>query len=124
MTTSILSDRINAAAIRFLERQGYKIIDPAWDIAEGQTGIVADDKGTLVFVETAASQAGSDMPAEDESDESRRASEGAVARWLATPQAAEFEDIPIRFDVIRVLVIGADRALLRHHIGRFGIAAC
>lgn len=124
MTTDFISDRVNAAAIKFLERRGYEIIDPSWSIAEGQNGIIANDEGTLVFVDTAANQSTSGMPDEDNSEESRRVFEDAAAKWLADPEAVDYADTPVRFDAIRMLVIGADRALLRHHIGRFGVATC
>ena len=40
-----------AIAARFLERQGYKILEENWTCPLGEIDLVAQDKDTLVFVE-------------------------------------------------------------------------
>lgn len=52
---------------------------------------------------------------------SRERREIAAATWLFEHADDEgFADLPIRFDSIAMMVIGENRALLRHHINRLG----
>ncbi len=46
-----LSIRGEEAAVRFLERRGYWILDRNWSCFAGEADIVARDGDTLVFVE-------------------------------------------------------------------------
>ena len=49
----------------------------------------------------------------------RRKYESLAAMYL---QDHEYVDMAVRFDVVGLLVIKPDRALLRHHINAFGVA--
>lgn len=50
----------------------------------------------------------------------REAMELLAVSWLAENDFAE--SVGVRFDKISMIVVGEDRALLRHHINAFGEA--
>lgn len=107
--TENLLEKAEQAAARYLERRGYSIIDRE---PEG-FGLVARDGEAIVFVEVRARDAGQRGFGDDAPD--RSCFELAAASWLAA-HAEEAADVPVRFDVVALLVIAADRALLRHHV--------
>ena len=52
-------------------------------------------------------------------EELREMAESVAIRWLAQNEAV---DVPLRFDDIRLIVVGNDRAMLRHHVNCLGTA--
>ena len=42
---------------------------------------------------------------------------------IAAACLAEYEvvDVPLRFDVVSIVVVAPDRAMIRHHIDAFGV---
>lgn len=109
LKTDELTAKATEATIRLLERKGYEILDRD---PEG-FGAVARDGGAIVFVEVRVSngaQRGFDDAVLD-----RRAFELAAAAWLAGQGELE-ADAPVRLDIVSLLILGSDRALLRHHI--------
>ena len=42
---------------------------------------------------------------------------------IAAAFLAEYEvvDVPLRFDVVSIVVVAPDRAMIRHHIDAFGV---
>ena len=46
-----IGDRGEAAAIRFLEKKGYRILDKNYRCKSGEIDIVARDKDNIAFVE-------------------------------------------------------------------------
>ncbi len=112
-----LGVRGERAAVRFLERRGYEIVDQNWRCNAGEVDIVARDQDTIVFVEVktrASIDAG--LPEEAIDDEKRRRYEMLAAHYLHGHDTGE---VPVRFDVIALLVVAPDRALVRHHINAF-----
>ena len=113
-----LNARATEAAIRFLDRQGYNILDTNWTCPAGTTSIVAESDSAIAFVDvTARSSATNGFPKERRSDEARTKRENIAIAWLA--EHDEAVDIPIRFDNIALLVLEGGRALIRHHLGVF-----
>lgn len=108
---------IKACAV-FLERRGYEILERDWKCDAGKIDLIAkDDEDTVVFLEVHVYDVAEEgMPEDDVSLENRRRSEIIAGTYLA---AADEVDIKVRFDIISLLVIGSDRALLRHHINVF-----
>lgn len=51
MQNKITGDHGENIACRYLEKQGYKILERNYRIRDGEIDIVAKDKGALVFVE-------------------------------------------------------------------------
>lgn len=109
------------AAARFLERRGYDIVDRNWSCKAGEIDIVAKDERYLVFVEVKTrTSLDAGLPEEAVGAEKRRRYEILAAYYL---QDHDYVDMPVRFDVVALLVCENDRALIRHHIDAFGAAS-
>lgn len=86
----------------------------------GEIDIVAKFEGVLVFVEVKTrSNLEVGLPEDAVGPKKRRKYESLAAMYL---QDHEYVDMAVRFDVIGLLVIKPNRALLRHHINAFGVA--
>ncbi len=105
------------AAARFLERRGYDIVDRNWACAAGEADIIARDGDALVFVEVKTrSNAEKGFPEEAVDAEKRDRYERIAGMFL---RGYDVVDVPVRFDVVSLLAIAPDRALIRHHINAF-----
>ena len=116
MSNINLQEKAVKAATRFVERKDWEIVETGWTSPEGTTiDLIANDADALVFVDVTATEygeggfEGGKIPRTD--------LEIAAAGWLASqPEGA---DTQVRFDIIDMLVVSEDRALLRHHINAF-----
>lgn len=108
------------AATVYLERCGMAIIERNWRTKAGELDIVAREGSTLVLIEvkTRATIARG-TPEEAVTPAKQR----RLAR-LARQYIAGMDVFPerIRFDVVTLLVLGADKALLRHHRNAFEVS--
>ncbi|WP_239442927.1 YraN family protein [Gordonibacter sp. An230] len=113
-----LGRRGEDAAARFLERRGYDIVERNWECAAGEADIVArDDDGSLVFVEVKTrSNCERGLPSEAVDAEKRERYERIAACFLADYDVV---DVPVRFDIIGIVAVSEDRAMIRHHINAF-----
>ena len=112
-----LGRRGEDAAARFLYRRGYDIVERTWKCAAGEADIIARDGDAVVFVEVKTrSSVEKGLPSDAVDKRKRERYEKIAALFLAGYEAV---DVPVRFDVVSLLVIGADRALVRHHINAF-----
>ena len=111
-----LQEKAVKAATRFIERKGFELLEAGWASPEGTLiDLIANDEDALVFIDVAATEYGEGG---FEGGKVKRSDlEIAAASWLAvnTPDG----DIQVRFDIIDMLVVSTDRALLRHHINAF-----
>lgn len=109
------SSRAFEASEMFLIRRGYEIIERTWetDDGEGPVGIVAKDENAIVFV-TVKSRKAKDKGF-PESTATREELEAFAIDWLSRNET-ECVDCPVRFDVIALILINPDRAMIRHHI--------
>ena len=108
------------AATKYLEAKGYIILDRNWKCKMGEIDIVAKFEDVLVFVEVKTrSNLEVGLPEDAVGPKKRRKYESLAAMYL---QDHEYVDMAVRFDVVGLLVIKKDRALLRHHINAFGVA--
>lgn len=116
MSNFELQEKAAKAATRFIERKGYELLETGWTSPEGtQIDLVADDEDTLVFIDVTATEYGEGG---FEGGKVKRSDlEIAAASWLAANSPDG--EIQVRFDIIDMLVVSADRALLRHHINAF-----
>ena len=115
-----LGRRGEDAAARFLERRGYEIVARNWTCAAGEADIVARDGETIVFVEVKTrSSCEKGMPSEAVDASKRERYERIAALYL---QGCDVVDVPIRYDIVAIVVIAPDRAMIRHHIDAFGAA--
>lgn len=107
------------AAARFLERRGYDILARNWTCAVGEADIVACDESTLVFVEVKTrSDCDKGLPEEAVGTEKRKRYEKIAHAFLKT---CDIADVSVRFDVVAIVLVGSDRAFMRHHIDAFGV---
>ena len=112
MSNFELQEKAVKAAARFIERKGFELLEAGWASPEGTLiDLIANDDDTPVFIDVAATEYG-------EGGKVKRSDlEIAAASWLAgnSPDG----EIQVRFDIIDMLVVSTDRALLRHHINAF-----
>lgn len=106
------------AAAKFLERREYEILERNWRCPAGEADIIALDGDTLVFIEVKTrSDIDKGFPEEAITKEKRSRYERISAYYL---KQSDFTEISFRFDVIGILVLGNNKATLRHHINAFG----
>jgi len=112
-----LGQRGEDAAAAFLERAGMTVVERNWRCSAGEIDIVALDGTTIVLVEVKTRRSVSKgTPEEAVTPAKRRRYAKLAAAYL---QSAGVSDVPLRFDVISLLVVAEDRALLRHHRAAF-----
>ncbi|MDO4183266.1 MAG: YraN family protein [Coriobacteriia bacterium] len=108
------------AAVRYLLRRGYQVLERNWKCNAGEADIIARDDHYLVFIEVKTRKdEDRGLPEEAVGAEKRNRYERIAASYL---RVSDIVDMQIRFDVIGILVIGPDRAMMRHHINAFGVA--
>ena len=111
-----------AAAARYLQYVGYEIVDRNWSCPAGEVDIVARDGDVLVFCEVKTrTNINKGFPSEAV-DAEKRAKYEKIAAWYVRDYM--FTDIPVRFDVIALLVVGEDRALMKHYVNAFAQGCC
>lgn len=118
---SELKQKAIKAAATFLDCRGYEVIDTEWESEDGgYIDVVARDEDAIVFCDVQARR-GVEKGMPEESLGARERMEVNAAKWLGQHgDDPENVDVAIRFDSIVMLVIGEDRALLRHHINCLG----
>lgn len=115
-----LGRRGESAAARYLEMRGYEVIDRNWTCPAGEADIVALDGCTLVFVEVKTrSSFEKGFPSEAVTPE-KRARYEKIACWYL--HDSDYVDIPVRFDIIALVVVASDRAIVRHYRDAFNCA--
>ena len=101
------------AATRFLDRRGYEILDRDFEVEGlGTVDVVCNDNETLVFTFVHGTNDGSDGFPEEKLN--RDQAERLALAWMNEHEVEP--DTHVRFDVVALVVIGNDRALIRHHI--------
>lgn len=115
----LLGEKGEKAAARFLERQGFEILEQNWKCKHGEADLIVCDENTLIFVEVKTrSNCDKGLP-EDAITKNKRVRYEKIA--VSYLKASDFTDIAVRFDVVTILVVSADRAFLRHHINAFSV---
>ncbi|MBN2247438.1 MAG: YraN family protein [Coriobacteriia bacterium] len=117
MTSMDIGRRGEEAAAAYLERQGMRVVDRNWRNGRGEIDIVALDGPDLVICEVktrASTSAG--QPEESVSPAKQRRLMRLAEAYAA---AAGLEEVSFRFDVVSILVLRDDRALLKHHRAAF-----
>ncbi|WP_241157214.1 MULTISPECIES: YraN family protein [unclassified Adlercreutzia] len=116
-----LGQRGEDAAARFLYRRGYDIVARNWTCSFGEADIIARDSNALVFVEVKTrSNCSKGFPAEAVSAGKRDKYEKIALAFLSRYETDV--DLPVRFDVVSIVAVSPDRALVRHIISAFGTA--
>ena len=108
-----------SAAAKYLEAKGYNIVDRNWKCKMGEIDIVAMDNGTIVFVEVKTrANLEKGLPEDSVGPKKRKKYECLAAMYL---QDHDYVDMPVRFDVVGILVMSKNRAFMRHHYNAFGV---
>lgn len=119
---SNLSISAAQAASRYLDHRGYTVLETGWTCPAGTADIVAKDGNAIVFADVASrSSAERGFPSESHSKKERTRRESIAIAWLAEHE--DVVDMPVRFDNIALLIVGNDRAMVRHHINALGAEA-
>lgn len=117
MGNKALGDRGEDAAAAYLTNVGMTVVERNWRAKSGEVDIVALDGEQIVLVEVKTRRTVSAGTPEDAVTPTKQRRYRRLAQaYLAhagTPEAS------VRFDVISILVIAEDRALLRHHRAAF-----
>lgn len=112
-----LGKRGEDAAAKFLYARGYEILERNWKCFAGEADIIAKDEHCLVFVEVKTRKdTNKGFPSEAVNAEKREKYEKIALAYISD---YEETDIPVRFDVISLVVVGPDRAMIRHTINAF-----
>ncbi len=112
-----LGRRGEDAAARFLYQRGYEIVERNWLCPAGEADIIARDGDAVVFVEVKTrTSVEKGLPSEAVDAQKRSRYEKIAALFLRDYEAV---NVPVRFDVVSLLVVSPDRALIRHHINAF-----
>lgn len=115
-----LGARGEEAAERFLRRHGYEILERNWVCFAGEADIIAADDRALVFAEVKTRRGiGHGFPGEAVNQAKRERYERIALAYVQDHCVGE---VTVRFDVISIVVIAPDRALVRHHLGAFSAA--
>lgn len=99
MNTKLIGRWGEAAAADYLKKKGYKLLGLGYRTRMGEIDLIAEDRGTLVFVEVKTRR-------DDGFAQAREAVTGAKQRRLLAAaelyMAERGTDRPARFDVIEV----------------------
>lgn len=112
-----LGQRGEDAAAAFLERSGMTLVERNWRCPSGEIDIVALEGETLVLCEVKTRRSTSKGTPEEAVTPAKRRRYAKLAG--AYVQHAGIDSVTVRFDVISLIVIAEDRALLRHHRAAF-----
>jgi putative endonuclease len=112
-STKELGVRGEDFAVKYLEREGYEVIERNWRCKPREADIIANDGCTLVFCEVKTRRSlEKGFPEESVTKAKRRRYETIAAYYLSE------HDLPsmrVRFDVISIIVTGERQAFLKHH---------
>lgn len=112
-----LGKRGEDAAARFLYRRGYEIVERNWTCSAGEADIIARDEEWVVFVEVKTrSSCEKGFPSEAVDPEKRKRYENIAALFL---RDYDVVDVPVCFDVVSIVLVAPDRAMIRHHINAY-----
>ena len=113
--TTAITSKAHAAVRRYLEIKGYAVVEDGWAHGQDAVDFIARDGDALVFITTQVrDNVGEGIP---EIARDRKAFERIAAAYLTD---ADITDCAVRLDTVSLLVIGNDRALLKHHINALG----
>lgn len=111
-----LGRRGEAAAARYLERTGCRILARNWRAGRLELDLVVRDGSTVAFVEVKTRRPGPQPAAEAVDRRKRTRLRRAAARWIATRRDAAAE---YRFDVVAVTADPDGSFRIRHVPGAF-----
>lgn len=112
-----LGERGEDAAAAYLERVGMTVVERNWRCSAGEVDIVALDGESIVLCEVKTRRTAAKGTPEDAVSPAKQRRYRRLAQAYLI--AAGSPETQVRFDVVTILVIAPDRALLRHHRAAF-----
>lgn len=114
-----LGRRGEEAAVRYLEKMGYTILERNWFCKFGEADIIAQDlEGTICFIEVKTRQSVEAGFPEEAITQAKQSRYEKIALCYMTTD--DWDDAtPVRFDAIGICVTAPHKAMLRHHKGCF-----
>ncbi len=109
------------AAAAYLERVGMSIEARNWRCSIGEVDIIARDGATLVLCEVKTRRSERAGTAEEAVSPTKQRRIARLAEVYLASMGAGTDSV--RFDVVAIRILSADRALLRHYRGAFEVAA-
>ena len=106
-------------AAQYLSRRGYEILECDWQCEAGSADIIATDDDVLVFLNVRMSDAETGFPATTIDPSMRDGFERIALAYLSE---RDTEDMTVRFDVVSIIGLDSERALVRHHINALSVA--
>ncbi|NOV03186.1 YraN family protein [Paenibacillus planticolens] len=103
------------AAEAFLSKQGYRIVERNWRCRTGELDIIAEQAGTLVFVEVRSRRSSGRFGLAKESVDLRKQMKVKETAQYYLHRFQKYE-LPVRFDVIAVELSTDGQALEIEHI--------
>lgn len=119
MAEQAIGKRGEDAAAAYLERAGMTVIERNWRHKNGEIDIIALEGEDLVLVEVKTRRTSAKGTPEEAVTPTKQRRIGRLA--AAYVQQAGAAPVNVRFDVVSILVIADDRALLRHHRAAFAL---
>lgn len=114
----VLGDKGEELAVRYLKKKGYSILVRNYKAPTGEIDIIADDRGTLVFVEV---KARSDdlfgQPEEAVNHRKQRKIERTALHYMSRLK----KEMPARFDIVSVHLKG-NAGKIDHLIDAFEVS--
>ena len=99
-------------AARYLTSEGYQLLERNWRCNAGEADIIAYELDTLVFIEVKTRRNfNAGFPEESVTRAKRRRYESIAAYYLSQGTQPSMR---VRFDVISIMLTGANQAFLRH----------
>lgn len=114
-----LGMRGEEAAARYLYRHGYDILARNWKCHAGEADIIARDSHALIFVEVKTRMDSHKGFPEEAVTAAKRAKYEKIA--LAFVADYDVVDLSVRFDVVSIMVVAPDRAMIRHIIDAYAV---
>jgi len=111
-------------AARFLHRKGFRILQRNYRCEVGEIDLIAEDRGTVVFVEVKTRKSLASGAPEEAVDRGKRRKIARASQWYLQEWSRWHQSAPgrVRFDVVGIELDENDCPTdIRHTPGAFGI---
>ncbi len=114
-----LGNKGEAAAVRYLERQGYDILERQFACRAGEADIIARVEDCLCFIEVKTRTGTAKGFPEEAVDARKRERYERIAAYYLQDHVEE--ELRVRFDVMSIIVLSGSHAFLRFHKNAYGV---
>ncbi len=114
-----LGHKGEAAAVRYLRRRGYDILERQFTCNAGEADIIARIDDCLCFIEVKTRTGTAKGFPEEAVDARKRGRYERIAAYYLKDHAEE--ELRVRFDVMSIIVLSESHAFLRFHKNAYGV---